>query len=142
MAIPPRQPTIMPLRRNILILGIVGVLIAGLVFVVPSLTPQYFSFRHRNGRYYADFTAACDSLLAEHPVGTNRFIELAVTDASIPKIVRDLRPVKIKLATNWVWILYGGGVEFSVTWEQDETQTNAWVLSTTCESHTRTVYVK
>jgi hypothetical protein len=121
-------------------------LLAVFILVLPMLGhPQHFAFRHRSRGYYADFTRACDSLLAQHPVGTNKFVEIPVNDLSIPSIIRQVHPFRIKLATNWVWILAWGeghadGV--GITWEsQSEGQTNEWALLTTVESHTRTIYV-
>ncbi len=125
---------------------LLGILFAGFVLLLPILAhPQHFAFRHKSAGYYVEFTKACDSLLAQQPLGTNKFIELPVTNASVPKIIREVHPFKIKLATNWVWILAWGeghGKGVGITWgPENEAQTNVWVLRTTVESHTRTVYV-
>ena len=81
----------------------------GFVLLMPILAqPGHFAFRHRSTSYYVEFTKACDSLLAQHPLGTNKFIELPVTDASLPGIIRNVHPFRIKLAANWVWILAWG----------------------------------
>jgi hypothetical protein len=98
-------------------------LLAGFVLLLPILAhSQHFAFRHRSIGYYVEFTKACDSLLAQHPLGSNRFIEIPVADASLPGIVRNVHPFKIKLAANWVWILawgegHGDGV--GITWEPE-----------------------
>src|SRR4051812_7303795 len=114
----------MRFRGTLRMLLLLALLISGPVFAVRFLTPQYFSFRHRSEKYYAEFTTACESLLTQYPVGTNSFIELNGTDVSIPKIIRDLHPVRIKVAQDRVWILHPGGTEFGVTWErQGESQT-------------------
>lgn len=122
------------------------VLFVGFVLLLPLLAhPQHFAFRHKSAGYYGQFAKACDSLLTQHPVGTNKVLELPVTDASVPNIIRDVHPVRIKLGTNWVWILawgesHGNGV--GITWApENEAQTNVWILRTTVESHTRAVYV-
>jgi hypothetical protein len=121
-------------------------LLAAFILVLPILGhPQHFAFRHRSPGYYAEFARACDSLLAQHPIGTNEIVEIPVNDQSIPSIIRQVHPFRIKLATNWVWILAWGeghadGV--GITWEpQNEGQTSVWALLTTAEGHTRTVYV-
>jgi len=133
----------MRLRRIILIPLALALVIAGVVFEIRVLTPEFFLFRHKGQKYYAEFADACSSLLAQHPVGTNRFIELDATDVAIPKIIRELHPAKIRVAPDWIWMLHGGGIGFGITWErQAGSQSNTWVLSTTCESNTRVVYVK
>lgn len=101
---------------------------------------SYSRFRHKGESYYAEFTTACDTILVQHPLGTNRFIEVSVLDASLPKIIQDLQPAKIKLSSNRVWILSNGG-EFGISWElEDETKTNAWLLITSIESQTTILY--
>lgn len=132
-----------PLAKSLLV---IVTLLAVLILVLPILVhPQHFAFRHRSAGYYADFARACDSLLAQHPIGTNQFVEVPVFDPSIPSIIRQVHPFRIKLATNWVWILAWGeghadGV--GITWgPQSESQTNGWALLTAVEGQTRTIYV-
>jgi hypothetical protein len=123
--------------RAIMGLALLAVSVIGLFLFWPD---SHFRFRHQSERYYAEFTAACDTLLAQHPLGTNHFFELSMTDAQLPKIIQDLQPSKIKVSSNQVWILSKGG-EFGISWEpQSETQTNVWRLLTSIESHTRIVY--
>ena len=108
--------------------------------------PQYFAFKHRSTGYYAEFTRACDSLLALHPLGTNKLIELSGADPSIPSIIREVRPSKIQLSQNSVGILgWGeGGHEHAVgiDWgPDDQSRSNVWVLRATFGSQPITVYV-
>ena len=127
----------MSVIRNITILAVVVVLGVGLFLIWPD---SYSRFRHRSEPYYAEFSQACDSLLAQHPLGTNRFIEVSVTDATLPKMIRDLSPSKIKISANRVWILSQGD-QFGIAWEpQGEVQTNVWALRTDIESDVRTIY--
>ena len=130
----------MRIRRVITALVLLLVCAVGLFFLAPRLT-QYYRFRHKSGDYYAEFTRACDAVLAEHPVGTNRFIELSLTDPALPKIIRDLQPLKITVQPQRVWILHGGSIEFGIAWERDEVRTKVWSLTTACESDVRVVYV-
>ena len=129
----------MRVRRAIIFLVLL-VCIAGVFFIAPHLT-QYSRFRHKSYDYYAELTKACDALLVQHPVGTNQFIEISGADPSLPKIVVDLQPLKIKIQSQRVWILHGGSIEFGVSWEQDENRTNVWTLSSACESHVQVLYV-
>jgi hypothetical protein len=102
-------------------------------------------FKHKSPQYYAAFAKSCDSLLVQYLTGTNRFVEVPVTDTSLPKIIRDVHPFKIKVERNHVWILAGGTshvLGYGISWEpNDEAKTNVWALSTTQESQTRVLYV-
>ncbi|PWU15172.1 MAG: hypothetical protein C5B50_15815 [Verrucomicrobia bacterium] len=130
----------MRVSRVITFLVLLMVCLVGLFFLGPSLT-EYSRFRGKSTAYYSALTQAFDKVLIEHPVGTNRFVELSVTDPSLPKVIRDLQPLKIKLQPQRCWILHGGSIEFGISWEQDESRTNVWTLSTACESDVRIVYV-
>ena len=126
----------MSFLRTIVILAVLGI---GLFLFWPD---SYSRFRHRSEAYYVEFAQACDFLIAQHPFGTNRFIEMSPTDATLPQTIRDLRPSKITVSANRVWILSKGD-QFGIAWEPvDEAQTNIWVLRTFIESDTRTIYVK
>jgi hypothetical protein len=116
------------------------VCLVGGFFLAPRLT-DYSRFHHKSSGYYGELSRECDAIRAGHPVGTNQFIELSVTDPSLPKIIRDLQPRKIKVYREGFWILHGGSIEFGIVWEQDKSRTNVWTLSTACESHVRVVYV-
>jgi hypothetical protein len=110
---------------------IASVLTVFLLLVYCQFTRKFIRFEHRSTRYHADFAAACGSILAHYPLGTKRFVEISPADASLPGIVRDLHPERIKVATNWVWILVDGSHldGLNVTWApQDEARTNTWNL--------------
>jgi len=110
---------------------VASVLAVFLLLVYCQLTRKFVRFEHRNTNYHANFAGACESILGHHPLGTNRFIEISPADASLPRIVRELHPERIKVSTNWVWILVDGSHldGLNVTWEpQDDAQTNTWNL--------------
>ncbi|GEM_PF-2905324 len=127
-----------------LLLLFVALLIAFLLVLPILVHRQQFAFRHSSPGYYADFTRACDSLLAQHPVGTNKFVEVPINEPSLPDIIRQVHPFSIKVASNRVWILAWGpgrGNGVAIVWEpQSQGQTNVWTLSTTVENQTRTLY--
>lgn len=128
----------MRFSQAIAVLALVTGLIIGLFAYWPD---SHFRFRHQSKAYYSQFAKSCDSLLEQHPLGTNRFIELSITGAALPQIIMDLRPSKIKVSLNRVWILSKGN-QFGIAWEpKDETQTNVWQLVTSIEGHVRSVYV-
>jgi hypothetical protein len=129
--------------RIILATGLVAVFIIGLVWFVPTLVnPQYFGLRHKSAKYYADFTAACDSILTEHPLGTNEAVKIALTDPPLPKIITDLHPIRIQVRPQCVWLLLGSDSHagFGLAWEPQYGQTNIWVLHTIAESLDTVIY--
>jgi len=137
----------MRVTRIMLVIGLVVAFIVGFVCFVPMLlNPQYFGLRHKSAKYYADYTTACDSLMVEHPLGTNEVIELSITDPSLPKIITDLHPFRIQVRPYGVWILLGSTSHsgFGLTWEWKPKygQTNIWVLHTTAESLDTVIYTK
>jgi hypothetical protein len=131
---------------GIMVVGFV--LIVVVVLVVPwpltLINRQYFGWRHMSAKYYADFTAACDSVLATHPLGTNDFIQIPVTDPSLPKIITDAKPLKIKISRQRFWMLQGSDSHagIGVTWEPQWGHTNVWILLTTAESLDTVVYTR
>jgi hypothetical protein len=124
-------------ERTILVTGLVVTFIIGFLCFLPNLlNPQYFGLRHKSAKYYTDFTAACDSVLAEHPLGTNEAIWITVTDPSIPKIIRDLHPLKLQVNPQRVWMLMvsDSHAGFGLEWHRKWGYSNVWVLDTVAES--------
>lgn len=134
-----------PLRITLVVSVVVVCTIAFLLFLPNLINPQYFGLRHKSAKWYADFTAACDSVLANHPVGTNNRMEpfeIPVTDPSLPKIITDLRPIRIQVGTHAIWMLLGSESHngFGLTWDPQWGNTNIWVLHTTAESEDTVIY--
>jgi hypothetical protein len=121
------------LARNILAFALVVFVTVAISFVAyVRHTSVYLGFKHKSAKYHADFAEACDSILAQHPLGTNKDMKLSVTNPSLPKIITDLHPVKIGVSSNKVWILVNESHidGLAVIWEpQNENQTNTWALS-------------
>jgi hypothetical protein len=101
---------------------------------------QYYNFNHQKENYYASLANACDSVIQNHPVGTNRFVGIATTDVSLPREILVLHPVKMQVYSGGIWILHGGRLKFGINWEQNQSQTNQWVLSSTLESKIINLY--
>jgi hypothetical protein len=119
---------------GIIFLLFLVVVIGGVVYLRNSSV--YLGFKHKSTKYHAEFAEACDSVLAQHPLGTNKDIELSTTDPSLPKIITDLHPVRIGVSPNKVWILVneshidGLAVIWEPVWEpQNQNQTNDWALT-------------
>lgn len=129
--------------RTIAIIGLVIAFVIGFLCFLPNLlNPQYFGLRHKSAKWYADYTAACDAVLAEHPLGTNKAILISVTDPSVPKIIADLHPIKIQVGHQWFWVLLvaDSRAGFGLTWDPKWDDTNIWVLHTTAESEDIVIY--
>lgn len=115
------------------------VLIVAIILVGPwpltLINRQYFAWRHKSAKYYADFTAACDYVLATHPLGTNEAVQIPITDSSLPQIITDARPLKILISPQRFWMLQvsDSHAGFGLAWEPEWGQTNVWILHTIAE---------
>src|ERR1043166_974802 len=116
-----------------------------LLLAVWLLDSKFRRFKRQSSQYHSDFAEACDSILLRHPLATNRFVEVSLSEGSLPEIVRSLRPSRIKVSTNWVWILVDGSHTdgLAVVWEpQDDVHTNVWnLIATTGEGPAEVVHV-
>ncbi len=97
---------------------------------------------HQSDSYYAEFTRACDSLLAQQHFAANEVEEVSTTDVSLPRIIRNMRPRRVKLRPHHVWLQIGESRAdgFGILWKQDDIQTNIWNLTVAGESLHRVLY--
>lgn len=77
-------------RRRTLRKAITVLAIAASIIGYFRLTSYYLSFKHKRAKYHADFAKACDSLLINYPLGTNKYVEISAKDSSLPKMISDL----------------------------------------------------
>lgn len=119
---------------------IVPALFAGLVFTVSE--PIWMRFSERILWNYRKLTDACDSVLADHPLGTNVEIEISATDPSLPNIIKRLNPVAIRVKPHGLWMMleHPSRAGYAVEWGQDPDNTNIWALSAGGEGVFDTVY--
>lgn len=117
---------------------LVFVLLLVSVFTYGRATSIFLAFKHKSVNYHAEFAQACDSILAQHPLGTNQDIELSGSDPSLPKIIRETRPASIGISANHVCVLVkmshinGLAVNWQPVWESDGPgQTRTWALTIT-----------
>ena len=103
---------------------------------------NYIRLQHKSSVYYAELAAACDSILANHPLATNEVIWISVKDGSLPKIVRDLHPVKIQVNAQRVWILLDNDSRAGIGlgWQPKWGDTNTWKLDIVAESLETVIY--
>jgi len=136
--------------RVILILVLV---LGGAVWALFGHRSPYLRFTQKGSSYYREFAGACDSLLGQHPVGTNDWvyrsgrrssensIRISPQDPSLPKVIRDVRPDDVILSSKRVWIGIGvGRGAFGIEWIQDTSGTNGWSLRTYAESLEKLLY--
>jgi hypothetical protein len=133
--------------RSILVVFVIVACVIGFLWCLPYLlNPVYFGLQHQSAKWYEEFTAACDSVIASHPSGTNEWIAVSVTDPSLPKIITDMHPLKIEAGPQRFWMLLlhnshaGFGLTWDPKWEGTNRDTNIWVLHTTAESLDTVVY--
>jgi hypothetical protein len=112
--------------------------IAAVAVVCLPLTSHYFRFKHKPSRYFAEFGSACDSVLINYPLGTNRSVAVSPGDLRLPKIISDLHPLMIEVSSHRVWVFVNGSHVngLAIIWEPvwdptDVGQTNRWILSIT-----------
>jgi hypothetical protein len=91
---------------------------------------SYLRLQHKSPKYYAELAAACDSILATHPIGTNEVIWIPVTDTSLPAVVRRLHPLKLQVNPHGVWILLDSDSRAgtALVWQPKWDDTNVWKL--------------
>ena len=132
--------------RLISVVAVVLACIIGFLWFLPNLiNPQYFGLRHKSAKWYADFTAACDSVIASHPLGTNdpiMGIAIPITEPLLPKIITDMHPFKIQVGPQrfWMGLVSDSHAGFGLTWDPKWDDTNIWVLHTTAESEDTVIY--
>jgi hypothetical protein len=131
----------MSARRRILLFIGAGILLGGLaILCFPK--PPVLQFTHHDQNYFKEFARACDSLLQEHPLGTN----IPGDDPLLPPIIRQLRygVDRVTISTNKVLVIVPAPWHgFGIVWApQNETDTNAWALTTWHESEPRVAYVE
>lgn len=129
--------------RIMLVVVVVAFLTIAFLRCLPTgLNRQYFGLRHKSTAYYAQLAAACDTVITRHPPGTNKFVEVSVSDPSLPKIITDLHPIRIKVDPQLFWMVLGSEshLGFGLTWDPKWGDTNTWVLHTTMESEDTVIY--
>ena len=129
-------------RKFIFVLLTAGSCLLLLIWLGDS---KFRRFKRQSLQYHKDFAAACDSILSHYPLGTNGSLEIPAAGGTLPEIILALHPSRIKVSTNWVWILVDGSHTdgLAVVWEpQDETHTNRWnLVATTGEGPSEVIYV-
>src|SRR3982751_3580827 len=90
--------------RIILLVAVAMAFVLG-AFWFLTMRSHYIRLQHKSRKYYVELAAACDSILAKHPPGTNEVIWIPVTDPSLPEVVRDLQPLKLQINPQRVWML-------------------------------------
>jgi hypothetical protein len=109
--------TTMRRPRFILLAGVVTVAIAGSLYFWWRYDSLYNWFRAQDKAYFKQVTSDCDSMLKRYPIGSaglesysraSNWFELSVTDETLPVSIRALRPDRILVSTNAIWVNCGG----------------------------------
>jgi hypothetical protein len=92
--------------------------------------------------YFVQVARACDSIILQHPLGTNWVKIIPTSDAKIPQIIKDLHPSHIDVESDptRVALSLGNGGEsgFGLAWENRGT--NYWILYTSFRNSENIVY--
>ena len=112
----------------VVLLVIVPIILAA--FARQILEPPNIRFTEKSQRYYRKLADACDKILVEHPLGTNQFISVSVTDPTLPKIITDLKPVIIRVEPEclWMMLISDSRAGFAVGWGPQQSDTNVWEM--------------
>jgi|GEM_PF-3076399 hypothetical protein len=127
--------------RNILVMTVVMAFVIGLFWLL-TMRSHYIRLQHKSREYYVELAAACDSILAKHPLGTNEVIWIPVTDASLPTVVRDLHPLKLQVNPQRVWMLldYDSHAGIGLEWQPKWDDINIWKLDIVAEGFETVIY--
>lgn len=103
------------------------------LFWLVSKRAHYTQLQHQSPEYYAGLAAALDSLFPKQPLALNECMWPPLTDPSLPKVLRDLHPLKIQVNAHDVWMALdsNSGVHGLVWWRPQEWDTNIWNLEIT-----------
>ena len=93
----------------------------------------------RDQKYYQELARACDVVFTQHPIGTNLFIQVEVTNASLPEVIRDLEPSQITIFSNGVSVI-SWRKQFGLSWTEQGDDTNVWNLSVCTKGPLTIVY--
>jgi hypothetical protein len=105
--------------------------------------PPFLQFMDKGQKYYVELSRACDTVLQQHPRGTNEFIALSGEDASLPSVIRDLHSNRITVENQRLWMVIGGSRDgFGVAWERDESRMNLWRLIVYPDGEPRVAYAE
>jgi hypothetical protein len=144
------------MRGSKIIVG-AGISVLGLVFALVFFGPlgpgsKYHRFMAKDRTYYFEVARGCDAILKQHPVGSDglkprlglpgSFI-LSAQDASLPLTIRALQPDTIILSSNHVYVGFGvGRLAWGIIWQQDDSRTNSWTLSTNADGLEKRLYAE
>ena len=103
---------------------------------------HYIRLQHKSREYYVELAAACDSLLAHYPLGTNEVIWIPVTDPLLPVVIRDLHPIKLQVNPHRVWMLLDSDSRAGIglAWQPKSDDTNIWKLDIVAEGLETEIY--
>ena len=133
-------------QRNALIVA-VSVVVCGMVFVLGllwllPLRSHFLRLQHKRVSYYTQLAAACDWVLALHPVSTNEIVSVSVTDPSLPGSIQDLHPLELRVSPHRVWMLLDSNSRAGIglVWGPKSDDTNVWVLYEVAENYEVDLY--
>jgi len=119
------------MRKPWIITALAVIVLVSAVLLFALFDTKFRRFKRQSAKYHAEVAAACDFMLSHYLIGGTNGVEISVKDPALPPAIRNLNPLKIKVAHNWAWISVDDSHldGLSITWEpHDESHTNVWNL--------------
>ena len=128
--------------RGLILAAVLGL---ALILGLPYAISPYLLFMDKSSAYYAQVADGLELVRQQHPLGTNLFLQIPVSDPSITQVIRDLHPSEIRRFADGAGLRIGTGRgRFTVSWSRDEMHTNSsiWTLQSNAEGLRKTVYAR
>lgn len=119
--------------------------LSGFLAFTPGFSgrPSFVAFTfHRTQKYYSQFADACDELIAKVGTGLTTNYMMDLKDPRLPIVLRNLNATSISVETNRVWIFFKISGRYSIGWEPDYVDSNAWVLTTYGDGNNVRVFLR
>jgi hypothetical protein len=105
--------------------------------------PGYVAFTlYRSKKYYSELANACDDLIAKAQTNTSSDLLLRGDDPRLPVLLQNLKATSVDVTTNQVLIWFRIHGRYSVDWEPDYANSNAWVLTAHGEAEPPRLFIR
>ena len=112
-----------------------------MVLISCDRSPSYLEFMAKDSTFYRQVSEGCDKLLLQASARDGNSYTVRGDDASLPEILRKLKPEFVDIDSNHIYIRIGvGRGAYGITWEQAEQAESKWELTTTAEGLRNVVF--
>jgi hypothetical protein len=141
-------------------LWLLVLLVATACFVACDGSPNYRGFMGQNQTYYCEIADGCDQLIIQNNKGLLKndgpsdlkppqlypdvahTVSLSGTNKALSSLLQELHATAFWVSSNRVYVRIGPMTRYGwgIIWEQDESDTNLWRLSTNGDGLQKEVY--